>query len=195
MMSEKRRSLEAGIVCGIFLFAAASAFATDPHLVSIMPVCGQRGTELPLTFRGERLQDAEEVICYEPGIEIKHPGPVTNKTVEARAKIAPECSLGEHHFRLRTASGLSELRTFFVSPFPVVAEVEPNNTSAQAQSIALNTTVTGVITSEDVDCFAVVVKKGERLSAEVEGMRLGRGMFDPHLSVLDTNGAVAGRGG
>ena len=189
-MFKSHRSSTAGFARVIFLFAAVCACATDPHLASIMPAGGQRGTELQLTLRGDRLQDAEEIICYEPGIEIQQFGLVTNKTVQALAKIAPDCSLGEHHFRLRTASGLSELRTFFVGPFPVVSEIEPNNVPAQAQNIALNATVAGVITSEDVDCFAVAVRKGERLSAEVQGMRLGRGMFDPHLSVLDTNGAV-----
>jgi hypothetical protein len=54
----------------------------------------------------------------------------------------------------------------------------------------MNTTVAGVIASEDVDCFAVQLKKGERLSAEVEGMRLGRGVFDPRLLVTETNGTV-----
>jgi hypothetical protein len=56
--------------------------------------------------------------------------------------------------------------------------------------VALNTTVTGVITSEDVDCFAVEARQGDRLSAEVEGMRLGRGFFDPRLAVLDSHGTV-----
>lgn len=190
-MLKKHSSLAVRCGCGIFLLAAASVFATDPHLVSITPAGGQRGTdELELTLRGDRLQDTAEILSYEPGIEISRLGIVTNKVVTAFAKIAPDCPLGEHHFRLRTASGLSELRTFFVGPFPVVSEIEPNNVPAQAQKIALNTTVAGVITSEDVDCFAVNVKKGERLSAEVEGMRLGRGLFDPHLSVLDTNGAA-----
>ena len=65
----------------------------------------------------------------------------TNKLVKATVNIAPDCRLGEFHLRLRTASGLSELRTFYVGPCPVVAEIEPNNTPAQAQKIALNTTV------------------------------------------------------
>jgi hypothetical protein len=169
---------------------ASPAFATAPHLASITPAGGQRGTELQISLNGDRLQDAEEIICYEPGLEVKRLNLVTNKVVKAQLKISPECRLGEHHLRLRTASGLSELRTFYVGAFPIVAEKEPNNLPAQAQKIALNTTVAGVITSEDVDCFAVEVKKGERLSAEVEGMRLGRGVFDPRLSVLDTNGAV-----
>lgn len=189
-MLEKCRRLDVRMAGGIFLFAATSVCATAPHLASIMPPGGQRGTELPLTFSGDRLQDTEEIICYEPGLEARRLDLVTNKLVKATVNISPECPLGEHHLRIRTASGLSELRTFFVGAFPLLAEQEPNNLPAQAQKIALNTTVTGVITSEDVDCFAVELKKGERLSAEVEGMRLGRGLFDPRLAVQETNGTV-----
>ena len=98
--------------------------------------------------------------------------------------------MGEHHLRIRTETGVSELRTFFVGPYPVVAEKEPNNEPTNAQKVALNTTVTGVITSEDVDCFAVEARQGDRLSVEVEGMRLGRGFFDPRLAVLDGRGMV-----
>ena len=190
MRVETCRRFDKGIACGILLFVAASACAVAPHLASITPTGGQRGKELELSLHGDRLQDAVEIIAYEPGLEIRRLNFVTNKLVKAAVKLSPECSLGEHHLRLRTASGLSELRTFFVGAFPVVAEKEPNNTPAQAQKIAINTTVAGIITSEDVDCFAVELKKGTRLSAEVEGMRLGRGMFDPRLAVLETNGTV-----
>ena len=174
----------------LFTLLTSAALASSPHLASVTPTGGQRGTKVELTFHGERLQDTQEVILYEPGLEVSRLSLVTNKLVKAALSIAPTCSLGEHHLRLRTASGLSELRTFFVGPFPVVVEKEPNNLPGKAQAVALNTTVAGVITSEDVDCFAVVVKQGERLSAEVEGMRLGRGTFDPRLSVLESNGTV-----
>jgi hypothetical protein len=178
--------------CGILVIflLPLCVFATAPRLDSILPVGGQRGTEVLIGFRGDRLQDAEEIITYEPGIEIQRLNLITNQIVKATVKIAPDCPLGEHHLRLRTASGISELRTFFVGPYPLVAEVEPNNLPAQAQKIKMNTTVTGVITAEDVDCFAVQLKKGDRLSAEVVGMRLGRGVFDPRLALLETNGTV-----
>jgi hypothetical protein len=190
--AERCRKIDVRKLCGIFLFALLPlcVFATAPKLASITPAGGQRGMEVQISFNGERLQDAEEIISYEPGLEVRRLNLVTNKLVTALVKIAPDCRLGEHHLRLRTASGISELRTFFVGPFPVISEIEPNNLPAQAQKIALNTTVAGVITSEDVDCFAVQLKKGERLSAEVEGMRLGRGVFDPQLAVLETNGTV-----
>jgi hypothetical protein len=189
-MLETCRRLDVRMVRSMLLLAATSVSAAAPHLASILPPGGQRGTELELTFSGDRLQDTEEIICYEAGLEARRLNLVTNKLVKAAVNISPECRPGEHHLRIRTASGLSELRTFFVGAFPVVAEKEPNNLPAQAHKIGPNTTVTGVITSEDVDCFAVELKKGERLSAEVEGMRLGRGLFDPRLVVQETNGTV-----
>src|SRR5580765_7312591 len=174
-----------------FVLVTTSVLASSPHVTSLVPTGAQRGTELEVTFDGERLQDTEEVLSYEPGLEVLKLNAVTNKQVKVQLKLAPDCALGEHHLRLRAASGLSEIRTFLVGPFPVIDEVEPNNEPGKAQKIALNSTVTGVIKSEDVDCFAVEMKKGQRLSAEVEGMRLGRGAFDPRLTVLDADGAVA----
>src|SRR6266446_3844180 len=180
---------------GAFLLALCSflpmwAQATSPHLISLLPTGAQRGTEVQVSFVGDRLQDAEEIICYEPGIEVLKLDLITNKTVTAQVKIAPDCHFGEHHLRLRTATGLSELLTFLVGPFPVVAEQEPNNDPRTAQPVPLNTTVTGVITGEDMDCFRVEVRKGQRLSAEVEGMRLGRAAWDARLTVLDTEGRI-----
>jgi hypothetical protein len=185
-----RSGRRAGLTLCILLNAAVEAEAVAPHLAALLPTGAQRGTQVELSFRGDRLEDAQEIIAYEPGLEVVKLGLVTNHIVKAQVKIASDCSLGEHHLRLRTATGLSELRTFFVGPFPVVAEQEPNNEVANAQKIPLNTTVTGVITSEDVDCFAVEARQGERLSAEVEGMRLGRGVFDPRLALLDSHGTV-----
>lgn len=162
--------------------------ATSPELTEILPTGTQRGTELEVSFIGDRLQDAEEVLCYEPGIRILNLDMVTNKLAKARLKVDADCSLGEHHLRVRTASGLSELRTFLVGPFPSIEEIEPNNEITNAQPVALNSTVCGVIRNEDVDCFAVDLKRGQRFSAEVEGIRMGRTLFDPRLSILNTNG-------
>jgi len=178
------------LVAAGLLLAAVKARAVEPHLVSVLPTGGQRGAEMEVSFHGERLQDAEEIIWYEPGLEVLKLGLVTNTIVKAQVRLASDCGLGEHHVRIRTATGVSELRMFFVGAYPVVTEQEPNNEPSQAHKVPLNTTVTGVITSEDVDCFAVEARQGDRLSAEVEGMRLGRDIFDPRLTLLDAKGMV-----
>ena len=96
-----------------------------------------------------------------------------------------DCQLGEHVAQLRCASGISEFRTFYVGALPQIDEKEPNSDFESPQEIALNHTVQGVITSEDVDYFAVDLKKGQRLSVEVEAMRLDATLFDPTVAILD----------
>ncbi|MCI0635899.1 MAG: PPC domain-containing protein, partial [Actinobacteria bacterium] len=88
--------------------------------------------------------------------------------------------------RLRTATGISDLRTFYVGRFPVADEKEPNNNFKDPQKIALGQTISGVITNEDVDYFSVQLKKGDRLSVELEGIRLGTSLFDAYVGILDT---------
>ena len=68
---------------------------------------------------------------------------------------------------------------------PSVDEKEPNSEFATPQKIALNVTVFGVVDNEDVDYYAVDLKKGQRLSVEIEGMRLANTLFDPYIAILD----------
>jgi hypothetical protein len=154
-----------------------------------MPRGGQRGTEVVMTFGGARLADAQEIMCYSPGFQVTKLD-VKDNQVLATVKIAADCKLGEHAFRVRTASGVSDLKTFWVGALPVVDEKEPNNEFAKPQPIPLNCTVHGTVTSEDVDYFAVEAKKGQRISVEVEGVRVATDIgvgnfFDPFIAVLD----------
>src|SRR5437868_5774996 len=63
----------------ILLLFPASAQAVAPNLASIIPTGGQRGVEMEVSFNGDRLQDAEEIICYEPGLQILKLSVITNK--------------------------------------------------------------------------------------------------------------------
>lgn len=100
--------------------------------------------------------------------------------------MAPDCRLGEHVAQVRTATGISDYRTFFIGNLPPIAEKEPNTDFAAPQAIPMNVTVTGVVQNEDVDYYVVEAKKGQRISAEVEGMRLGNTLFDPYVAILDS---------
>lgn len=173
-------------VCGIVLVAAANLPAATPVLNAINPRGGQRGTEATLLFQGARLSDAKEVFVYYPGITVSKLEVVNDATVKVTVKIAPDCRLGEHVMRLRCASGITEMRTFWVGTYPSVDEKEPNNDFLSPQKIALNTTVHGIADNEDVDYYAIEAKKGQRISVEVEGMRLGNTMFDPYVAILDS---------
>ena len=169
------------------LFAAASrAEAHSPELSRITPRGGTRGTELDVTFRGKRLRDAQEIFLYRPGLKVLKVEPAKDdRSVKVRIKIAADAPLGEHPMRVRTATGITDLRTFFVGPFPTVAEKEPNSEFKSPQVIPLNSTVSGTVENEDVDYYAVEAKKGQRITAELEGVRLGVTLFDAYLSIMD----------
>jgi hypothetical protein len=165
-----------------------TAFAVAPNFTAIAPAGAQRGTTVEVTLRGDRLADAQEIFFYTPGLTLEKIVSAKDKEVKALVAVAPDCRLGEHALRLRTAGGVSALRLFYVGPFPTLEEKEPNNESAKAQPVALNTTVHGQIGNEDIDTFSVEAKKDRRLSVEIEGARLGRTMFDPVITVQDATG-------
>jgi hypothetical protein len=170
---------------GVSAVLAPPALANWPQLNIIQPRGGQRGTEQVVVFQGARLGDAKEIVSYSPGFTVTKLEVVNDGQVKATVKIAPDCRLGEHAFRLRTASGISEMRTWWVGALPMIDEKEPNSEFTSPQKIPLNVTVQGVIDNEDVDYFLVECKKGQRLTAEVEAMRLGDTLFDPYVAILD----------
>lgn len=155
-------------------------------LSALSPTGGQRGTDVPLTLTEDHLATFQELITFRPGLSLSDlkPDEKNNKLATATLHIAPDAPLGEHPVRIRTAHGISYLRTFWVGPFPVLKETE-----GTVQRVNLNTTVEGVITLEDVDEFTVPLIKGQRLSVEAEAMRLGRILFDAHLSIIGPNGS------
>ena len=161
--------------------------ASSPQLNSIMPRGMQRGQEHVLTFSGARLQEALEVFLYSAGVTVKSIEQVDDNNVKVTVEITADCRLGEHVAQLRTASGISEYRSFFVGALPEIAEVEPNNEFEKPQVIEQNVTVTGIVTQEDVDHYQIKAIKGQRISIEIEGIRLGSQLIDPFVAVLDEN--------
>lgn len=163
----------------------SSARAASPSLGSITPQGGQRGTELDVTFNGARLADAQEIYFYEPGISVVKLEAGNDGAVKVRLAITPDCRLGTHGTRVRTASGISELRTFSVGALPVVDEVEPNSEFDAPQKVEFGVTVNGIVQNEDIDYFAIDTRKGQRITAEIEGIRLGNTFFDPYVAIMD----------
>ena len=165
--------------------AVASASAATPNLNAVRPQGAQRGTEVEIQMFGARLADAKDFLFYEPGISLTKLKVVSDGQILATFKIAPDCTLGLHDFRIRTATGLSELRSFSVGALKEISEVEPNSEFTKPQPIAMNVTVNGVANTEDVDFFSITAKKGTRITAEVEGIRLGITTFDPYVAIMN----------
>jgi hypothetical protein len=166
------------LICG-------PVYAASPTLAYVLAPGVQRGHEHVLTLTGAHFKDAAEVLFYEPGVKAKKVQVVDPQNVKVTIEVAPDCRLGEHTLQLRTRSGVSDYRSFFVGALPSVDEKEPNNSFDQSQRIEFNVCVAGVLQNEDADYYRVTAKKGQRLSIEVEGMRLGQVFFDPFVAILD----------
>src|SRR5690348_5962113 len=80
--------------CCLLLLLHPRLFAVAPELKEILPTGGQRGTDLEVSFIGERLQDSEQVLCFDSAIQVVKLDEVTNKVVKAQIKIAPDAPLG-----------------------------------------------------------------------------------------------------
>ena len=167
----------------ITLISPLGAFSSELSLVN--PRGGQRGTEMEVHFHGERLEEICEALFYEPGLSLSGIEVKDGKHAIAKLSIAADAALGEHSLRLRSPGGITELRSFWVGQFPSVDEKEPNATFGEAQRVELNQTVAGIAGSEDDDYYVCSLKRGQRLSVEVEAMRLGRVMFDAYVAILD----------
>lgn len=178
------RALIAAAVAAM-LGLAAETHAANPDLNLILPRGAQRGTEVEFRFIGGRLKDAAEVIFYDTGVAATAIEAGKDNEATVKMTIAPDAPLGEHRVRLRTASGLTELRTFYVGPFASVEEKEPNSGFDTPQPVELNVTVHGTVENEDDDYYVIEAKAGQRITAEVEGMRLGHRFFDPYVAILD----------
>ncbi len=182
-----RRMLVLMLTC-ITLAITPVVCAAVPEVVVISPPGVQRGTSTEITITGARLGDTKQLLFFTPGIEVTNVQSPADNIVKATVTVPADFPCDLHAFRVYTSSGLSNLRYLSVGALPVVNEVEPNSEFATPQAIAMNSTVHGVVLTEDVDYFSVDLKKGERLAVELEGLRLSYmyDFFDPFVAILDS---------
>ena len=155
-------------------------FAATPSLTAVRPVGGQRGTELDVTLSGARLGDAQEISTTSRGSRRSPSRRSTTTPSRPSSRSRPIARLGLHDLRVRTATGISELRTFTVGALKEIdrgraqqrLRQAPADRDERRRSTAWPTTRTSITSSSRP-------RKGERISAEVEGHRLGIFEFDP----------------
>lgn len=206
-------SLLALVAEWVLLSSSASAGPMVHHIESTLPRCGQRGTTVEVTLQGVFLKDPREIVFFRPGIkavEVQQLPPLTpqvlvhsgrlEEQVRCKFVIEPDCPLGEHPFRMRTATELTLLSTFWVTPFEVIPESEPgqggNDTLTSAKSVPRNATVHGRVDTgrfADRDLYRVAGKAGEHLSVEVTSVWLTEKFyadseFDLMVRILDAEG-------
>lgn len=176
---------------------STSVMASFPVVESNRPLGLVVGQETEVQFKGIRLGDAYAAITDLPGLEIVEVKPVNATEVSVTLKADADLVPGLYPIRLVTRTGISNVKLIGVGKLPITNEVEPNNRFDKPQKITLDTnqtafgtTIEGVADREDVDYFQIELKAGQRLTAEIEGIRLAyllvnRNILDPYISILD----------
>jgi hypothetical protein len=192
----------------IALLNAVTAFADPRYMIDyLLPRGGSQGATVEVEFHGFSLENPKQVLFYEPGITAASdfkPYPKPGDGFKVRFQIAKNCPAGEHVLRVRTATGLTDAVTFWVSRFPTIYEFEDkvgqNDTIEKAKPVSPNVTVEGQILpgpDADTDIYKLDVKEGQHISVEVESVRLGTlhqgGENDLMVRILDAAGKELGR--
>jgi hypothetical protein len=154
-----------------------------PRLLLVSPAGAQAGSTVELTFTGYDLDGSEALLFSDPRIKAEIVGAVETantkttppppkgpqgsgptQSVRFKATIPGQTPTGVLDVRVVGKSGVSNPRAFLVGDLPETLEKEPNNDVDEAQRIALNSVVHGVInTPTDVDYFVFTGKKGQRV--------------------------------
>ncbi len=204
------------LLLGALLALPFSSFA-QPKITSIAPDWIQRGAALEVNFAGEGLGSVTGLVFSgESGLSatvivVSNPPPAVtvessskgigvaaagardrSKSLRVRIAAAVDAPLGGREVRALGPNGISAPLNITVGAVPEVAEVEPNDLPAQAQTVSVPSAIAGVIQPTQLDHFRFAAKKGEQLVLEVMAQRSGS-QLDSSLALLDANGKELAR--
>ncbi len=183
-----KRKFPIAVCC--LLFASTIATAAQPAITGTIPRGIQRGTTQKVILTGTRVKDARQILMDREGVNIKSVKPVDNAKVELEIEVPADTVPGLYPMRLVTETDISNMIMFSVGAMPNVDEKEPNSLFSEPQPIENNVTVEGAVAREDEDYYVIELKKGQRLTAELEGVRIKKGrsnpFFDPYIAILNS---------
>ena len=109
------------------------------------------------------------------------------RAMAGTVRIAPDAPLGDRYVLLRTAQGVAGPLRFVVGSLPEVVEDEIDGEPVPIPVTAPVTVNGRIFPHEDVDVWAVTLKKGQTLTALVDAERLGSSL-QVKLDIRDPNG-------
>ena len=150
--------------CGQLVVAAQP----DPVLDHVFPAGGQAGTSVDVTVAGSGLTGITELRCSHAAI--------TSSTEDGklfRLTIPDSVANGHYDISALTESGFSSVRSFMVGPLPEQSEAAVNDLLDDSEPVSIDSLTNGRIEKAgDVDHFAFVAKRGQRVVVECQAERI-----------------------
>jgi hypothetical protein len=181
-------------MCFACLPLAAYAQLPTAQLTTIFPAGGKVGTSVEVRIGGADLDDVNQLQFSHPGIKaIPKMSPATefekSKPIPGQftVQIAGDVPPGRYDARVTGRFGVSNPRAFVTSDLPEANDPGGNVQPANALAIALDTTVNGVVDSNQVDHFKLPLKAGQRVIIECQAQRIDS-RLDGTLVLVDSAG-------
>ncbi len=172
------------LICGCL---SSSVLAAPPAITYLYPAGAQRGTTVEVTAAGT-LDASTKVWASGKGVTVE---PTKDKG-KLKITVAKDAVPGTYWLRAYNDDGASGLRPFIVGTLPEVMEKEPNDDFKKPHVLNESSVVINgkLEKNGDVDCFAVILKKGQTLVASLEAHNTLRSPMDAMLQVLSADGFV-----
>jgi hypothetical protein len=182
------RSFPSCLLCSICAFAANPASAAPPAVTYLFPAGAQRGTTVEVTAAGTFERWPVHVRAIGRGVEVR-PGKDSGKLT---VTVAADATPGTYWLWLHDEQGASVPRPFLVGTLPEVREREPNDDPKKPRRIdTLPVVVNGRLEKpNDVDGFALQLRKGQTLVAALEAWQTLRSPMDGVLQIVSPDGFV-----
>lgn len=172
-----------GLVSWLGVGPVAWAELPSPRLDLLRPNGLAAGGEVEVTINGPDLEGCERLICEHPGLTAEF---IKDKTF--RLRCAADVPVGTYDVYAVGRFGITNPRVLQVTHgLTDVAEVEPNNTLAAPQDVAINTAINGVSDGNNRDLFRFPLQAGQRITLDCFSARLETEM-DPQLTLFNAQG-------
>ena len=187
------------LCCFCALLRATNDYATSPFIYLVDPLSSAQNTSREITVEGINLQTTSELVFSREGVTARvldvqeapnNPYRTPRQRVRLELEVGPTTEIGIHGFRLRTVYGTSNWVPFAIGHLTQTVEVEPNNSTSEAQDLILPAAVAGSLsTSGEPDYFRFQAPAGVDMVFEVTADPLGS-RLDSILTLTDRDGRI-----
>ena len=169
----------------IILLLVSATHGAAPRLDALNPPGWQIGQTNTVTVIGSYTTWPAEMWCSNPEIKFSSEKSKGKFTVTIATNVVP----GTYLVRMHSKDGASDAKLFIAGSHPEMSEKENNGSLTDAQVITnLPIVINGILhTGGDTDFFRIRLKRGQTISARLDGYRL-RSLIDPFIRLHDPNG-------
>src|SRR5262245_1985256 len=174
----------------LLLAGVAYADLPSPRLDRLFPLGSAAGSSVEVEASGADLDDPK-------ALRFDHPGCTTEFLKDRKFKVTISTDVPEGTYDVRVVGkhGVSSPRLFVVSHgLTEVLEKEPNDEPATAQSMAVNSAVSGTTDGNKDDVFKFPARKGQRIVLDCQARKLDS-MLDGTMTVTAANGRLLASSG